>query len=301
LAVTQFIPAYQLNQCRHHINNRHWNPKWKKFRAQKFVKMEIPDLGENFEELTPDEKTSRMKRRGILPARPYMERPFYISCTGAIFEPYVPPEGDGKVTSIKGVLKEKAEFVEMKGKSWNAIRKVRNYDEDFDTKEFSEHAQDIYIKAHEALANRDKHKLREFVTERVYPEMMHNTKDKTIRWKFIKSLEAPKIIHARCTEMISKENIFGQITVRFHTQQTLAVYDRFGRLMHGSEIIAKDVLEYVVFEKHLANLYGVWKMHDKIIPDWAPPREPRPLTYVMEKEIPKAATEEKKVEVATTQ
>ena len=28
---------------------------------------------------------------------------------------------------------------------------------------------------------------------------------------------------------------------------------RFGRLIHGSETVAKDVLEFVVFEKHLSN------------------------------------------------
>lgn len=49
--------------------------------------------------------------------------------------------------------------------------------------------------------------------------------------------------------------------------------------MHGSEIIAKDVLEYVVFEKHLANEYGTWRIHAKIIPDWLPPREPTAVTY----------------------
>lgn len=70
------------------------------------------------------------------------------------------------------------------------------------------------------------------------------------------------------------------MTVRFHTRQQLAVYDRFGRLIHGSEIIAKDVLEYIVFEKHLSNLYGVWRIHDKIIPDWAPPKDPSKLTKV---------------------
>lgn len=58
----------------------------------------------------------------------------------------------------------------------------------------------------------------------------------------------------------------------------MAIYDRFGRLMHGSEIIAKDVLEYVVFEKHIANEYGKWRIHAKIIPDWAPPREPAAKT-----------------------
>lgn len=56
--------------------------------------------------------------------------------------------------------------------------------------------------------------------------------------------------------------------------QTLAIYDRFGRLMYGQEDVPKDVLEYVVFEKHLTNPYGSWRMHGKIIPPWAPPKQP---------------------------
>lgn len=275
-------------------------------RREKFIKIELPNFDQKEEELTPEKRRSLMKKRGIEPPRPYFERPFFISSTGGIFEPYVPPEGDGKRTSVTGFIKDKTEFVEKKGKSWNAIRKIKNYDEDFDKTEFAQHAQDIYLKAHELLAAKDNKGIREYVTERAYPEMMHNVRNKTVRWKFIKSLEPPKVIHARCTEMISKENVFGQITVRFHTQQTLAVYDRFGRLMHGSEIVAKDVLEYVVFEKHLANLYGTWKLHDKIIPDWAPPREPSSLTFIVPpepevKETEVKAIEDKKPDVAITQ
>ena len=267
-----------LQQYRHR-KTKHFTPKWKKLRGQKVVKIELPNLNEKFEDLTVDEQRTRMKERGITPARPWMERPFYISCTGGIFEPYVPPEGDGKVSSIKGVAKEKLEFLEKKGKSMLAVRKIRSYDEDFEPPEFAEQAQDIYIKAHEQLMAKNKYKLRDFITERAYPEMMHNIKDKTVRWKFIKSLEIPHVIHARCTDVISKENIFGQVTVRFHTQQVLAIYDRFGRLMHGSEILAKDVLEYVVFEKHLANEYGTWRLHDKIVPDWMPAKQPSYATY----------------------
>ena len=64
---------------------------------------------------------------------------------------------------------------------------------------------------------------------------------------------------------------------------------------------AKDVLEYVVFEKHLANVYGIWRLHSKIIPDWAPPREPGKLTYRIQPEKPKEeakteATSEKSLE-----
>ena len=63
-----------------------------------------------------------------------------------------------------------------------------------------------------------------------------------------------------------------------HFFQTLAIYDRFGRLMHGSRFVAKDVLEYIVFERMLAYEYGKWRIHGKIIPDWQAPREPSILT-----------------------
>ena len=91
--------------------------------------------------------------------------------------------------------------------------------------------------------------------------------------KYLVIMKNNKVVHARHADIVSKENMFGQVTVRFHTQQQLAVYDRwtdvhleyyvinammnivrFGRLIHGSEVVAKDVLEYVVFEKHLSNV-----------------------------------------------
>lgn len=43
--------------------------------------------------------------------------------------------------------------------------------------------------------------------------------DKTVRWKFIESLQLPRTVHVRCTDVITKDNVFAQITVRFHTQQ----------------------------------------------------------------------------------
>merc|ERR1719209_552874 len=106
------------------------------------------------------------------------------------------------------------------------------------------------------------------------------------------------VVQARCAEMASKDNMFGQLTVRMHTQQALAVYDRFGRLIHGSETVAKDVLEFVVFEKHLSNTYGTWRLHAKIVPEWLPAREPGRLTYRVpeekeEEEVSKESEEAK--------
>lgn len=82
----------------------------------------------------------------------------------------------------------------------------------------------------------------------------------------------------------------------------MAIYDRFGRLMHGSEILSKDVLEYVVFEKHLANEYGVWRVHDKIIPDWMPPKTPSlKTTRVKEEPLEEEPNQESGVSVLPTE
>lgn len=51
-------------------------------------------------ELTPDQIRSRMKEQGVLPPRSWMERPITISATGGVFEPYIPPEGDGKLSTL---------------------------------------------------------------------------------------------------------------------------------------------------------------------------------------------------------
>lgn len=276
--------------------SKHYNPKFKKLRAQKFLKVDLPDPSEHLGKMSPQKARQKLKESGILPPRPWMERPFYISATGGVFEPYVPPEGDGRASLVSTTrAKQAVQLLEKKSKSMMAIRKIKSFEEEFSQNEFVQRAQETYIKAHESLVNGDRKALRLYVSEKAYPEFLHNSRLKTIRWNFIESLEPPRIVHARCTDVINKENIFGQVTVRFHTRQQLAVYDRFGRLIHGSEILSKDVLEYIVFEKHLSNLYGTWRIHEKIIPDWSPPKEPSKLTRVMpepEPEIVKVESEE---------
>ena len=109
--------------------------------------------------------------------------------------------------------------------------------------------------------------------------MVHNADRMTMYWEYIKPLEATKVSHVRCEEILVPDNLFAQVTVRMLSQQILAVYDRFGRLIHGHPYVAKDVEEYVVFEKHVNSMYSQWRIHDKIIPDWlAAKREPGTLT-----------------------
>lgn len=263
-----------------HRRTKHWDPKWKFLRRLKVFKIELPKYNEKIEDLSEEEIRSRLKEQGLQPPRPWVEKQYCISSTGGIFEPYIPPEGDGKVSSITAQgAKQNLQFLEKKTKTMMTVRRIRQFDEDFDSPQFCKDATQIYIKMHELMAEQDKDGLIKYVTERAYPEVIHNIERKTIHWKYIKDIELPRIVHARHTEVVTKENIFAQVTVRLHTQQMLAIYDRFGRLMHGSEILAKDVLEYIVFEKHLSNEYGIWRVHAKIIPTWMPPKEPSKTTF----------------------
>lgn len=62
--------------------------------------LDYEELRKPYEELSREEIKARMKERGILPSRPWMDKPIYIGSTGGVFEPYVPPEGDGKISPI---------------------------------------------------------------------------------------------------------------------------------------------------------------------------------------------------------
>lgn len=154
-----------------------------------------------------------------------------------------------------------------RGKDFLSLRKIRSYLPEFEPSHWVSEGQRIYEETNKALAERDLPRLYDLVTEKCLPEMLFNVQFKTIRWNLIKSLEPPRVVHVRHEEA-GEGNVFAQLTVRFHTQQTLAVYDKFGRLVHGSEAIIKDVLEYVVFEYQLTNQYASWRIHGKIIPKW---------------------------------
>nr|KAF6416484.1 mitochondrial ribosomal protein L45 [Molossus molossus] len=165
------------------------------------------------------------RKAGVVIPPERLERPIHLACTAGIFDTYVPPEGDARVSSLsKDGLAQKTERLKKNVASQLSIRKIREYDANFKIKDFPEKAKDIFIEAHLCLNNSDHDRLHTLATENCFP--------------------------------------------------TLAIYDRFGRLMYGQEDVPKDVLEYVVFEKHLTNPYGSWRMHGKIIPPWAPPKQP---------------------------
>ncbi|XP_048970718.1 large ribosomal subunit protein mL45 isoform X2 [Canis lupus baileyi] len=182
------------------------------------------------------------RKAGLVIPPERLERPLHLACTAGIFDAYVPPEGDARLSSLaKEGLAQRSEQLKKKVAS---------------------------------QLSSDHDRLHTLVTENCFPDMVWDIKYKTVRWSFVESLEPPQVVQVRCSNLLNQGNIYGQVTVRMHTRQTLAIYDRFGRLMYGQEDVPRDVLEYVVFEKHLVNPYGSWRMHGKITPPWAPHKQP---------------------------
>ncbi|RUS71333.1 hypothetical protein EGW08_020898 [Elysia chlorotica] len=109
--------------------------------------------------------------------------------------------------------------------------------------------------------------------------MVHGLETKTMRWSLTETVEPARVVHIRTEEVLTSDNLFAQVTVRLHTKQILAIYDRFGRLMYGDPKLAKSVVEYVIFEKWISDTYGRWRIHGKIIPQWMEPRDSLIKTY----------------------
>ncbi|KAL7287603.1 hypothetical protein TKK_0018250 [Trichogramma kaykai] len=285
---SRIVHAINTPQSVRYMRNKHRDPKWKRMRGEKVIKIDLSRFesqNEDPDNLSHSQRRQKMKERGIFPQKPWLEKPMYISCTSAIFEPYIPPEGDGKFSAISTTgAKQNMEFLMKKTKSYQAYRKIKKYEEEFNASDFPEQALEIYKTAHQLLAEKDKEGIQQYITEKLYPQMYCNMENKQIQWKFIKSLEPARIVHARCTTMLTDTNVFAQVTCRFHTQQSLVMYDRFGRLVSGSPVLTKDVLDYIVFEKHLSNQYGVWRMHAKIIPTWMTSQISLPKTFAFQSE-----------------
>jgi len=263
--------------------NHHTKAKWRLFRREKVLDVDLPDFDKDrkLRTFTLQEQREFFKREGIPPVRNAEYKPLYIDASTEAFEAYVPPEGDGKATLMS---KDRLNQFYTSLKKNLATRKhsstIRKHEPDFEPLLFADIAQQKYIDAHQALMHRDEERLIQLVTPGSFAEMSRGLRYKTLRWKWIEEIEPSYVVAIKSGEIL-KGMTMAQITVRMHSKQTCAIYDRFGRLMFGNETVSKDVLEYIVFERVLTYPYSQWRVHSKIVPSWLP--STAPLLYTFEK------------------
>lgn len=252
-------------------HNRHRDQRYRVERGRKTWRIELPDFDHLRKKnesgnIQPDQIRQKMKEKGIAPTNPYSEQQAWMSCTMGIMEPFKILEE--KSSSILDKIKSPVQGTKEWKSERDHFRRLRSYEgEEFDLEAFAQEAKDVYIKAHRALASDDNSsEIFNYVTEHSYPMMMSGLKHQTLIWDYIEDIEPPKAVQVRTGELVEKTNMFGQITVRFHSKQILAIFDRHGRLILGSPTDVREVLEYIVFEKYLADEYGTWRVHDRIRP-----------------------------------
>nr|CAB3263982.1 39S ribosomal protein L45, mitochondrial-like [Phallusia mammillata] len=199
---------------------------------------------------------------------PQKQRAIDISSTPQIFHPYKIEE-----TGVKSKLSNPKKTLSDTRDKYLHRRTLKKRVPDFHEKRFPAEAQQIYIDAHNLLNSRrwnlrDKketeEKLHNLVTTLAYKEMVQGLETKTVLWEWKETIEPPRVVQVVCSPMIDENNFYSQVTVKMHSKQSLAVYDRFGRLMFGDMNTPRSVLEYVVFERHISHPYGRWRIHGKI-------------------------------------
>lgn len=261
------VPRLSSTQCRFVNNNRHRDPKYRTERARKVWKIELPDFDKmrlDEKTITPDQVRSKLKEKGVAPPRPWDERTVYSPCTMMLIDAYKPKEDEGKSMSLVDRFKSPISSGKDLIKQRQEISQIRSFEgEEFDLSEFAKQSIDIYVKAHQALAAKDNDQIFNYVTEHCFPLMTAGLEYNTIIWKYLGEVEKPEAVHVRTGDLLGKGDKYAQITVRMHTKQILAIYDRHGRLKLGSPVDVKEVLEFVVFEKYLANEYGTWRIHHR--------------------------------------
>ena len=126
-------------------------------------------------------------------------------------------------------------------KGWSAI-------------EFGPEAQALFVRTQDALARgpEGKAELYHLVTDTAYSALTRQFGGQRHTWELVEELERPQVVHVAAFPVEEKSNLYAQITVRFHTRQRLAVYDAAGRVVMGDEVEPRDVLDFVVFERHIA-------------------------------------------------
>merc|ERR1719223_1384528 len=113
----------------------HWDPKFKKLRKNKFVKMNAPDFdkirNEDMNMQTAEERRAYFIKEGVEPPTSFEYKPFNITTSSEIFDPYLPPEGDGKATlfSSEGIKQSFNQITKKASKSFKHQRQIKKHDE----------------------------------------------------------------------------------------------------------------------------------------------------------------------------
>jgi len=296
-----------IRSCKHKSNrNTHMNEKkWRAARGRKYIHVDLPDYRkeQELEGMSPFDVRVALMRKGFNTAkdvsgREWAEKQLTMQSLYGVLDPYVSPEKKLPIlpgfTDFSGQLKAKGSEIKQRVKHrWHSYfsgtRKIKKKEgfKNFKLENFCSEAEQIYINAYTALAERNKDRLLGLITETAYEKMWTDVERGSLVWEHCGFKSPSKALSARCADYPYKSgNDIAQIMVRIHSLQKYALYDRFGRLLLGSPTEPKETIEYIVFENHIAREGSIWRLHDKVYPEWYEEKEPIQRPKLLETRTP---------------
>ncbi|KAL1915394.1 uncharacterized protein VTP21DRAFT_6852 [Calcarisporiella thermophila] len=151
---------------------------------------------------------------------------------------------------------------------YNALIKHKMEFEKWNPREFTNFAERAYGAMNEAFAKGDKKLLEEICADSMYATLKNSIKHRpagTYVWKLHDNIEPPRIVSVRCLAEGYGRGGFslGQVIVRLHTKQSMAVYDK-RRLIGGDPNAPKELLEYIVFQRVISDPESTWRIYGKV-------------------------------------
>jgi len=237
------------------------NKRWASHAKRKPTKFPQEDLITRNEELM--KKLNPIDERLMSKDTP-TDHGFHVDSTGKIFSSFIPKKDKSPKylwESTKAKLMSTYAIAMIKRKESRPFKVVEFAQEA--QKKFIDLNNDLQLKRNKAIELR----MEENATLEVLfaLQKQFDVPGKKVYWRFVKQLERPRIVNCAASHVPEdKSNIYAQVTVRMCTEQILAIRDRYDRLIVGSLKKPKKVVDFVVFERHLSNPYGNWRICGKI-------------------------------------
>ncbi|XP_028399405.1 39S ribosomal protein L45, mitochondrial-like [Dendronephthya gigantea] len=190
-----------------------------------------------------------------------------VDSPGGMLSTYAPITKKSSIFTIEGWKQRWKSFKDGIISTYS-IGIIKRSVKPFKVREFAKEAENTFIDVNTCLANGDKTGLQEKTSLTAYYGFVKEFFDakKKFHWHFVSSVERPRIVHAAVSSLEVKENLFAQVVVRLNIDQISAVEDRNGRIITGDKNKPREILEFVVLERHLANEHGSWKICGKLYP-----------------------------------
>jgi len=201
----------------------------------------------------------------------FSEMGIHVESPGSIFSDYVPYEKKAPFFMPLGAKQRWEAFRAFLSSTYSFVKIRKRID--FETSTFAREVQKQFIDTNKALQLENSKVADRILEEKMVLVLGHRLKTrfrdpaKKVYWRFGAELSRPRIVHARVGAMgEKKEASWAQITVRLHTQQMIALTDRYDRLISGSKKTPKEMLDFIVMERNLGDPYSQWRICGKLEP-----------------------------------